>query len=217
MTLALTAGSSETSSGSVGGSLTLTAGTASPAGQQSSVQILGTNTAGLGGDIILSSTGQITANAALIASQGATVSGPLAAAGNTVLGTSSSQTVVVNAKTTFQSPVVANAALTANGAVTVAGPLSVYDADMAGMLSVHGNIALGKQYTKSKLSCLVLVTQRCAMLCMLLIKLSHMLTFLPSQEFLLHCHTRGCCHAASSPHIVALGSVCNNQALPIQV
>ena len=145
VTLALTAGNSGTPSGTLGGSLTLTAGTASPSGQQSSIQILGSDTAALGGDIILTSTGQIVAGAAVVASQGLMVNGLFTAAGDIELGMSNSQMVAVNAQATFSSPLTANAAVTANDALTVQGLLKADDATLTGALTVHGNTIIGER------------------------------------------------------------------------
>ena len=145
MTLALTAGNSDTSNGTLGGSLTLTAGTASSSGQQSSIQILGTDAAASGGDITLTSTGQIIAQAPLSARQGLTVSGLFTATGDLVLGTSSSQVVNVHAEANFIAPLTANAAVTANDALTVQGLLKANDATLTGTLTVHGNTIIGEQ------------------------------------------------------------------------
>ena len=67
----------------------------------------------------------------------ATVTGALTVRGNTALGLTSTQTVTVNAASTFQ------AALVANSDVTVNAALRAYSATVSRDLSVQGNTALG--------------------------------------------------------------------------
>ena len=72
----------------------------------------------------------LTANSAI-------VTGALTVRGNTALGITSTQTVTVNAASTFQAPVIANSDVTVNAALTA------YSATVSGGLSVRGNTALG--------------------------------------------------------------------------
>lgn len=145
--LALVAGdSSGTGAAALGGSVTISAGTASAGGQQSSLQLLGTDSTGSNGNILLSSTGNIllqspvfatssstlgttatdtmTVNALAAFQAAASVAGAFTAQSNVTLGESSAQSLTVNAQTTFapsSEPITANAAVLANSNLAVAG------------------------------------------------------------------------------------------------
>ena len=151
-----------TSPPSQAGKVTVAAGTASPGGEYSSLQLLDTNPSGTGGHILLSSTGNIVLQAPVIATVSSTfgtaasdtflvnaaatfeadtsVAASLAAHGDVTLGASSSQLLTVNAESTFHSPttftstapISASAAIAATNAVTVGG-----------LLTATGNTALG--------------------------------------------------------------------------
>ena len=115
--------SSGTTPPATGGQISIAAGTASPGGQRSSLLLLGTGPTGSGGNIILSSTGNIllespviatgsstfgtvssdtfTVNADAILASAASVAGAFAAHGDVTLGDSGTQSLTVNAQTIF--------------------------------------------------------------------------------------------------------------------
>ncbi|KAL3159988.1 hypothetical protein ABBQ38_010376 [Trebouxia sp. C0009 RCD-2024] len=145
--LLLNAGDSlATTPPSQAGQVTVAAGTASPGAERSSLQLLDTDPSGRGGDILVSSTGNIvlqapvvatassafgtTASDTLLVNAAATfaadtsVAGVLAAHGDITLGDNGTQRLTVNAQTTFAStsgPVRVNAALAAASYLTVSG------------------------------------------------------------------------------------------------
>lgn len=131
---------------SQGGQVTVAAGTASPGGEHSSLQLLDTSPLGSGGDILLSSTGNIILQSPVIATASSTfgtaasdtflvksaatfqaetsVAAPLAAHGDITLGDSDAQRLTVNAQTTFASssgPIVINAPIAAKSDLAVSG------------------------------------------------------------------------------------------------
>ncbi|KAL3159984.1 hypothetical protein ABBQ38_010372 [Trebouxia sp. C0009 RCD-2024] len=145
--LLLAAGDSlATTPPSQAGQVTVTAGTASPGTERSSLQLLDTEPSGTGGDILVSSTGNIVLQAPVIATASSafgttasdtflvnaaatfavdtSVAGALAAHGDITLGDNSAQRLIVNAQTTFASasgPVRVNAPLAAASDLTVSG------------------------------------------------------------------------------------------------
>ena len=82
--------------------------------------------------VTLSPSAPLTAQAAVSAGSTLTVAGTMTASGNTVLGTANTNSLTVNAASTFDAattfatsaPITANAPISANSAVTVAGPFT---------------------------------------------------------------------------------------------
>lgn len=166
--LSLYAGNSSSSAASsIGGSITIAAGTASASGSTpfSFINVLGTNSIGTAGHISIFSTGTVmvqspllvtgsatvgsaasdvfTVNAALVASAAFTASSDMVVSGDIMLGAAAGlQTLTVNAATTFTAAagsVIADAAFVANAVFTANSALLAND-----NLTVLGNTILGR-------------------------------------------------------------------------
>ena len=162
--LLLVAGDSlGTSPPSQAGQVTVAGGTASPGGKHSSLQLLDTNPSGTGGDILLSSTGNIVLQSPVIATASSTfgtlashtflvnaaatfeadtsIAASLAAHGDVTLGDSSTNRLTVNAQTTFASssdPIIANAPIAAKS-----------DLDVSGTTVLSGNTTVGSNSSQT--------------------------------------------------------------------
>ena len=160
--------SSGTAPPSQGGKVTVVAGTASPGGERSSLQLLDTSPSGTGGDILLSSTSNIVLQSPVLATASSTfgtaasdtfvvnaaatfeadtsLAGALAAHGDITLGDSNAQRLTVNAQTTFGSssgPITVNAPVAANSDLAVSGTTvlgnTIVGSNSSQSLTVNGN------------------------------------------------------------------------------
>ena len=155
--------SSGTTPPSQGGGVTVAAGTASPKGEHSSLQLLDTDASGTRGDILLSSTGDIVLQSPVIAAASSTfgtaashsflvhaaatfeadtsVAASLAAHGDVTLGNSSAQHLTVNAQTTFAS---------SSGPITMNAPVvAKSDLGISGTTVLGGNTTVGSNSSQS--------------------------------------------------------------------
>lgn len=155
--------SSGTTPPSPGGQVAVAAGTASPGGQHSSLQLLDTNPSGTGGDILLSSTGNIVLQSPVIVTASSTI------------GTAGSDALLVNAAATFKADTSVEAALVAHGNITLgdnnarqltinaqtvfassSGPITMNapiaaksDVDVSGTTVLGGNTTVGSNSSHS--------------------------------------------------------------------